>query len=65
MEKDRVDRRQGGNRMQGNSESFPFLWQNLVFHSEAISGGPLFIQEPGLLEGQHFPVSENGAKGRA
>ena len=40
MERDRVDRRQGGNRMQGNSESFPFLWQNLVCHSGHFWGVP-------------------------
>ena len=36
---------------------------SLVCHSEAIFGGPPFVLEPGLLEGQNFPVSENIAKG--
>ena len=52
----------GGNRTGGNSESFPVFWQNLVCHSEDIFGGPPFVLEPGLLEGQNFPVSDNVAK---
>ena len=42
---------------------FPVFWQNLACHSEAIPGGPPFVLEPGLLEGQTFPVSDNVAKG--
>ena len=62
MERHTEGQETGGNRTGGNSESFPVFWQNLVCHSEDIFGGPPFVLEPGLLEGQNFPVSDNVAK---
>ena len=63
MERDREGQETERQKRQGNSEFFRFFWQNLVCHSEAISGAPPFVLEPGLLEGQTFPVSDNVAKG--